>query len=182
MKAVLAAVALILTACSLRGPRSASEDPAPSLHSSPTDLSIEFVTDPTASWAQRLNESAATAEAILQSEEFASRCRASKMSRTNGKPVEQVCREFSHAGPIKIEVGFYHDPDTRAIAYEQNDVVYVNTAKSEAGSPGNIAHELAHVLGYTHFTNWAFLGRNSVPYVVGELVDSQAMPLPTDGR
>ncbi|EFF84515.1 hypothetical protein HMP0015_0008, partial [Acinetobacter haemolyticus ATCC 19194] len=57
------------------------------------------------------------------------------------------------------------------IAYEKNQVIHINTAKSAAGTPGNLAHEFTHTLGYTHFTNFSWLGRSSVPYVTGRFVD-----------
>lgn len=138
----------------------------------PTVLKIEFVPEPGEFWKERLTESAGAATEILTSPDFGLRCQNSKMKRTNGKSVQEVCRELVCAGSQTVKFGFYEKKNTRAIAYEQNGIVYINTAKNTAGTPKNVAHEFTHTLGYTHFTNWAILGRGSVPYVVGGLVDS----------
>lgn len=48
--------------------------------------------------------------------------------------------------------------------------LFINTAKTTAGSPGNLAHEVAHTLGYSHFSNRRLFGMSSVPYRIGDLV------------
>lgn len=123
-------------------------------------------------WEERVLSSAKTVTEILQTQSFSQACQALRMTRTNDKSVQEVCREMVCAGEIIPSISFYHDPSTRAIAYESNGALLINTAKESAGAggPGNIAHEVTHTLGYTHFTNWAFLGKSSVPYRIGNLV------------
>jgi hypothetical protein len=98
------------------------------------------------------------------------------MTRTNGKSIQEVCRELVCAETVKPIVKFYNNPNTRAIAYEENGALHINTAKQSAGAgdSGNMAHEFTHTLDYTHFSNWAWLGKSSVPYRVGNLVNKLA--------
>jgi len=138
-----------------------------------TNLHVEFVSETTPLWKSKVEQSALAANAVLSSSEFSQACASSTLQRTNGKPVAQVCHEVMCSDKQLIKLGFYSDPGTRAIAYESDGAIYLNIEQESAGSPGNLVHEFTHTLGYTHFTNWAFLGRKSVPYVVGNLVDSQ---------
>ena len=142
----------------------------------PTFISVQYLDgqEPDPKWKRRVEENAAKAEEILSSTEFAEAYRKEKIRGTKGKTVNEVINELQYSGETEINVGFYNNPDTRAIAYEEGGNIYFNTAKDEAGSPGNIAHELTHKMGYKHFTNWAFLGRRSVPYTVGYAVDDLA--------
>lgn len=110
---------------------------------------------------------------LIKTKEFARRCQSLRLNRTNGKSVQEVCRELVCSGAIEPIISFFSNDATRAIAYEDNGKLYINTAKktSGAGGPGNIAHEVTHILGYRHFTNWAFSGKNSVPYQIGSLAE-----------
>ena len=121
-------------------------------------------------WRKKVQESAASLGNILASEEFAVRCGSLRLTRRNGKSVTEVCRQLSCAGEIAPTVSFYRDPESRFIAYERGGALFVNTAKDAAGKPGNLAHEVTHILGYTHFSNKRFLGTSSVPYRIGSLV------------
>lgn len=140
-----------------------------------TDLKPIFIGKSEPAWEAIISESALQATNIIRSPEFSLECQHSRMSRTRGRTVQEVCREVICSGVIRPQVGFYNNPNTRAIAYEDDGALYINVAKFDygAGSPGNIAHEFAHTLGYTHFTNWAFFGKRSVPYVVGRLVEAK---------
>lgn len=130
-------------------------------------------------WKQKVELSSAQATRVLSTQEFASSCQSLRLTSTNGKSVQEVCREMVCSGVIQPSISFYKDSDTRAIAYEENGALYINTAKENAGAggPGNIAHEFTHTIGYTHFSNWAFLGGSSVPYQVGNLVE-KAVKIP----
>lgn len=142
-----------------------------------TIIRYEFVVDPNDHWRSLLEKSTRTANDILISDSFAQMCQITKMNKTNGKSVQEVCREMTCSGTRELKYGFFHDPKTRAIAREVGSgVIEFNTAKpnSGAGGPGNIAHELTHVLGYKHFTNWSWLGKYSVPYEVGGIVQKIA--------
>lgn len=74
---------------------------------------------------------------------------------------------------ITICVGFYRKWLTRAIAYEQNGAVYFNVCKEGrgAGSPGNLAHEVMHALGYSHNGNSPAGNQYTVPWWVGNEVE-----------
>lgn len=87
---------------------------------------------------------------------------------------DQIADHFAMAGEIVIHVGFYSSWLTRAIAYEEQGAVFVNTRKEAygAGSPGNMAHETAHAMDYEHDGNSAAGNENTVPYVIGNLVDA----------
>lgn len=138
-----------------------------------TEIEPNFIGDTSPEWRQKVLQSADEATRILHTPEFAASCQSLRLTRTNGKSVQEVCREMVCSGVVKPRVGFYHKSSTRAIAYEKNGALFINSAKEDAGagSPGNIAHEFTHTLGYTHFSNWAFLGKSSVPYRVGNLVE-----------
>ncbi len=135
-----------------------------------TRLNVAFVSDGDAATKEKVAESARRVAAILSSETFSQTCAASGMNRTGGRSVAEVCRHLACAGSQTIKVGLYADPDMRAVAFEKSGAVFFNIAKGRAGSPGNFAHEFAHVLGYSHVTYWGLRRKNSVPYVVGRLV------------
>ena len=140
----------------------------------PTHLMFEFVSVPDNYWKTRLTESTGKANEILVSDEFAKACQQLTMNKTKGKSVQEVCNELACSDTRTLKFGFFNNKRTSAIAREMgNGVVEFNIAKpdSGAGSPGNIAHEFTHTLGYKHFTNISWLGIFSVPYEVGGLVD-----------
>lgn len=146
-----------------------------------TQLSIAFISDGDAATREKVEGSARQVAAILTSGDFGQRCRASDMNRTGGRSVEEVCRHFACAGSQTIKVGLYDDPDMRAVAFEKSGAVFFNIAKRRAGSPANVAHEFAHVLGYSHRTHWGVRRNKSVPYVVGRLIEQIAGDGPTRG-
>ena len=139
-----------------------------------SQLEVNFISEPTIFWKTKLQKSAQAANTIISSKEFLDRCNASKLRNTNGKFVPQVCQEIICAGKRNVNFEFYNSSNSRAIAYEKNNIVYINTAHQNAGTPGNIVHEFTHTLGYKHFTNWPFLSKNSVPYTIGNLVDNMS--------
>ena len=139
-----------------------------------TQLSPVFVGDePGEAWKNKVLSSAQTVGQVLASDDFAQRCQSLNLIMTRGETVQEVCRRLVCAGDVSPDIGFYYDQHTRAIAYEEDGALYINTAKGSqgAGGVGNIAHEFTHTLGYKHFTNFALLGSYSVPYEVGELVE-----------
>jgi hypothetical protein len=165
-------IALLVTACA-----TTSEAPQPPAGPcTPTKLVVKFTETPSDLWRTRLESSAALASTILSSDAFAAKCVEMTMRRTNDRTVSDVCRHVACAGEHQLAIGFFHDANTRAIASEGEDGISINTAKADAGAgtPGNLVHEFTHILGYTHWTNWAFLGKRSVPYMVGNLVDEIA--------
>ena len=93
------------------------------------------------------------------------------MNRTGGRSVEEVCEQLACAGEREIKIGIYADPSMKTFAFEKRGAVFINTAKRRGGKPGNLAHEFAHTLGYSHSSYWGILKKQSVPYVVGALVD-----------
>tara|TARA_R110001583_G_scaffold119228_1_gene270591 strand:- start:4400 stop:4885 length:486 start_codon:yes stop_codon:yes gene_type:complete len=114
----------------------------------PTIISPNIIDAPSSEWKQRIIDSSSKATKVLGSPEFTAQCQSLKMTRTNGKSIQEVCREMVCAETAKQSAG--------------------------AGDPGNMAHEFTHTLDYTHFSNWAWLGTSSVPYRVGNLVNKLA--------
>ena len=142
----------------------------------PTKIQPIISGEGTNEWKQRVQASADAVTQVLQTQEFSAACQSLELTRTNGRSVQEVCREMVCSGEISPSISFYHDPNTRAIAYESDGALFINTAKEAAGAggTGNIAHEVTHTLNYTHFSNWAFLGKCSVPYRIGNLVEKLA--------
>jgi hypothetical protein len=140
----------------------------------PTNIKLEFSGQTSIYWEHKIQSAAILATKAIQSQEFSAACHDLKLTHTNGKSVQEVCREMVCSSEITLSINFYHDANTRAIAYERDGALFINTAKEKegAGSPGNIAHEVTHILDYKHFSNWAFLGKSSVPYRIGNLVES----------
>lgn len=127
----------------------------------------------TESWQILVDASAIRAAQILSDPATLARIRAfPRFDDTTDTP-DQIASALERAGTIPISVGFYWGLFTKAIAYEENNCVYFNTRKWAygAGSPGNVAHELMHRLGYVHNGNSAQGNQNTVPYWIGNLVD-----------
>jgi hypothetical protein len=140
---------------------------------------VEIVIDfegGTAEWHGIIRRNAATAAEIMSRPAFVEQVRTwPRFAHTTDSP-EQVAERIRSAGRLTIAVGFYAKSRTKAIAYEQNGRVYFNTLKQKygAGSPGNIAHETTHTLGYKHKGNRRRPNINSVPYRIGDWVEELA--------
>lgn len=135
-----------------------------------TDVKVEFISAGDAAAMARVEASAKRLNTLLASPDFGRRCNASGMNRTEGRSVEAVCSQMICAGPLSMRVALYHDEQMKTLAFEKRGAVFINTAKSRAGTPANLAHEFAHVLGYSHQSFWGFSREGSVPYVLGRLV------------
>lgn len=158
-----------LGACAGGGPEpsDARRDAAPCHR---THLTIEFISTGDAAAVNRIEDSAKRLTSILASEDFERQCNASGMNRTQGRSVAEVCSQMRCAGPQGIRVALYRDERVNTLAFEKRGAVFVNTAKARAGTPANLAHEFAHVLGYSHRSFWGIARKRSVPYVIGRLV------------
>jgi len=71
------------------------------------------------------------------------------------------------------------NPWTKAIAYAQNNTIYVNERKLNsleiADYVGNFCHETMHLLGYQHKGNYVTeYNLRTVPYVIGSLAEAWA--------
>ena len=143
-----------------------------------TDIGIAFISEGERPDRDKVEASARQLTAILASDAFARRCEASTMNRTDGRTEREVCAHLACAGRQIVRVALYRDEDMGTIAFEKKGAVFVNAAKARAGTVGNLAHEFAHVLGYSHRSFWGFRRERSVPYVVGKLVEA-AHPEPT---
>lgn len=124
-------------------------------------------------WTSRIKDNAQLASQAMCSPEFLSRVRNWKdFGWTTDSPAD-VANRIAHAGVVDINVRFFVDSNTRAIASEGNGTVSFNKSKEAAGAggAGNIAHEAMHAIGYRHFWNWPWLQGNTVPWRIGDWVD-----------
>jgi hypothetical protein len=169
-------IGTVVGSCLLSGCATGDERTRASASGSRTSITLAYMMEPTPYWRDRLEKNAKVAEAILTSPKFAEECAKRTMTETGGKTVEQICHDVQYAGPVVLKIGFFKRRLTRQIANEQNKGVSFNTAKAGVGSPGNIAHELTHVLGYSHASNWEHKSSTTVPYVIGYVVDELAKP------
>jgi hypothetical protein len=101
-----------------------------------------------------------------------------KFDYTSDTPA-QVADKLASAAEVTISVGFYWNPFGPAVAKEGNGLVRFNSAKESrgAGSPGNVAHELMHALGYEHNGNYPAGNEHTVPWVIGGFVEEFARRL-----
>ena len=165
--AVASACCLALAGCATLDPQRASDAPG----CAATTLSLSFISDIDASFRSRVEDSAQRLTTMLSSPSFATHCREQSMNRRDGRSVEQVCQHLACAGPQELKIALYRDASMPTAAFEKRGAVFLNAAKPRAGEPGNLAHEFAHVLGYTHVSWWSWRREGSVPYVLGRIVD-----------
>jgi len=139
-----------------------------------TDLQPVFITEADEASKVEIQASLGKVSAVLASGAFVQECSRSSMNRTGACSVAEVCQQLACAGAREIRIGIYADASMKTVAFEKNGAVFVNIAKRRGGVPGNLAHEFAHTLGYSHATYWSLMKKHSVPYVVGALVDHLA--------
>jgi len=126
-------------------------------------------------WQSFLSESAKTAGAVLTDPDFLTKVGAwPGFDFTTSTPAD-VAAAIANAGTVTVNISFYSHPLGASIAKEDpaNGAVSFNTAKRHrgAGSPGNVAHEVMHVLGFSHNGNQLAGNENTVPYRIGQWVD-----------
>jgi hypothetical protein len=127
-------------------------------------------------WQDLVTKNAGIASSILSSADFLAKVAAfPKFDNTDETP-GMVALKLQTTLEVNINVGFYWNWFSRAIAYEEDGSVYFNTAKESrgAGSAGNIAHECMHALGYEHNGNYSAGNLFTVPYWIGDQVDEIA--------
>lgn len=126
-------------------------------------------------WQAIVDASAARASKVLSDRAFIAKVRAWPSFDDCALPPGVVADHLDACADVAVRVGFYYRRwFTKAIAYEQDGAVYFNTAKRPygAGSPGNVAHEVMHALGYVHNGNSASGNENTVPYRIGQWVEA----------
>lgn len=155
------------------------------------EIKISFVTnDP--SWDAYILKNAAKAASILADESFLRTVSTWRAFDYTNKSAPEVAAVLRTAGTVVVRVDYFRtggfrpvrwfraarNRATKAIASEKDGVVSFNRAKKHlgAGSPGNIAHEAMHVLGFKHNGNERSINLNTVPYRIGEWVDDHFMP------
>ncbi len=126
-------------------------------------------------WEGFIVENAHTAASVLSDPEFLARVRGwSGFDFTDKTPAE-IADTLQAADVVTVTVGFYNHVLGPSIAKEDPNTgsVSFNTAKRSrgAGSPGNVAHETMHVLGFSHNGNQIAGNENTVPYRIGQWVD-----------
>lgn len=137
-----------------------------------TVLNVVFISHADAEQRTRMQDSARRLGALFSSASFAQACSARAMNRTAGRSSLDVCRHVACAGPQDLKVGLFRDPDMPTLAFEKRGAMFFNAAKADAGTPANLAHEFAHVLGYTHATWWEWRREDSVPYALADVIES----------
>lgn len=162
-------VSQALAGCASHRNQAPEPDPAEA-RCEKTEVKIEFLSAGEETKRDSVEHAAQRLEAILASQEFGRSCRASSMNRTGGRSVEEVCWSVSCAGPQVIRVALFRDERMTTLAFEKKGAVFINVAKARAGTPGNLAHEFAHVLGYSHQSFWGISRKDAVPYVIGRRV------------
>lgn len=125
-------------------------------------------------WQSLILVNAKTASTVLSAPSTIDKISAFPVFDFTADTPAQVADKIAGAGDVTISVGFFWNPFARDIAYEESGAVYFNRAKQSrgAGSPGNIAHETMHALGFQHNGNSPLGQQNTVPWWVGNLVDS----------
>jgi len=124
-------------------------------------------------WQAFISESAKTAAAVLSDPTFIAKVRAWPGFDFSQNTPAQVGDTIEAANVVDVKIGFYDHPLGPSIAKEVAGAVLFNTSKRNrgAGSPGNLAHEVMHVLGFSHNGNQLAGNENSVPYRIGQWVD-----------
>lgn len=136
------------------------------------DIQIQFAGG-TIEWHSFISESAKTASSVMSDPAFVAKVRGWPAFDSTASTSSEVADKIEHANVVTVTVGFYHHPLGPSIAKEEAGRVLFNTSKRSrgAGSPGNIAHEVMHVLGFSHNGNSIVGNENTVPYRIGEFVD-----------
>lgn len=133
-------------------------------------MKIEIVFEGGSSyWKQKVTRNALYVGSILSTPAFIQKVAAHRGFDFTKDTAAQVADKIAKKPVAKIKVGFYYNRwFTRAIAYEENGAVYINTAKESygAGGWGNIMHELMHALGYSHNGNSPSGQANTVPWQI----------------
>ena len=168
-------ICLVAAACATRGPvrhagASATGDDASRCE--PTTLNIVLISNADATQREKIEHAARRLSVLMSTPEFVEACAARPMNRTGGRSSASVCRQVACAGHQDLKIGLYHDAEMPTVAFEKRGVVFLNAAKSRAGSPSNLAHEFAHVLGYSHVTWWGWWREDSVPYALADVVET----------
>jgi hypothetical protein len=129
-------------------------------------------------WQSKITASAVRASNVLSDPAFIAKVRAVPKFDYTGDTPGQVADAIAQAGDIPVNVSFYSKLFTRAIAFEDNQGVHFNVCKEKygAGSAGDLAHEFMHRLGYQHNGNAAAGNENTVPYLIGSMVDEFVNP------
>lgn len=124
-------------------------------------------------WIKKIEKNAEQVSRVLSDPAFLAKVRSWPRFDFTEKTPDQDTKAIEHAGTVTIRVGFYSKWFTRAIAYESDGAIYFNVRKEGygAGSPGNLAHEVMHALGFSHNGNSPAGNANTVPWRVGEWVE-----------
>lgn len=127
-------------------------------------------------WRAKVTRSAAVASSIMSDPSFDAWVRNHpQFDFTNLTPA-QVADVIATAGVVRVQVGFNWNPFTHEIAEESDGAVTFNRAKERygAGSPGNMAHEFMHRLGFGHNGNSPVGNQNTAPWAIGNEVEKRA--------
>ncbi len=135
-------------------------------------IDVKFLNG-TTFWQNKVLVNAKRASTVLSNPMFLEKIRTWHGFDDTASLPYQVAASFTVRESIQISVGFYRTwwPWSPTIAYEENGQVWLNTRKSVAGDPGNLAHETCHAMGYHHRGNAAAGNENTVPYLIGQWVN-----------
>ena len=145
-------------------------------------IEIEFAKTPKAGypdyWVKKVQKSALIVNKILSDDSFLEfLAQHSSFDDGAGKqiPASDVVTALRalKKKPVKVTIAFHVNHLTRAIAYEEGDMISINMAKESygAGDWPNIMHETLHALKFHHNGNRARGNENTVPWRVPEIAE-----------
>lgn len=124
-------------------------------------------------WREKVAFSAEQASHVLSDPKFLDQVRAVPFFDFTADTPAQIADRIVAASDVQISVSFYWNPFGKAIAKESENLVSFNRCKERygAGSPGNVAHEVMHRMGWSHNGNSPAGNQGTVPWLIGGMVE-----------
>lgn len=109
---------------------------------------------------------------VVSSECFGSFIKKSALTETNGKTNDQVLDSIRKAN-ASLDLVMYSKWYSKVVGYTYGGTTIYTNRKFHAGATScnvasNIVHEVAHVIGYSHYKAWG----SSVPYQINRAFEA----------